>query len=58
MEIRNLIALGFGLAGFVFFLQGLGLTDFFYSFMNHDIRWSLAGIGLLIAALLLWQRKP
>lgn len=56
MDSRKLLALGLGLAGFVFFIQGLGLTNFIYSFMNNDLRWSLIGIGLMIVALILWPR--
>ncbi len=58
MTLSKLVAIGLGLMGFVYVLQGLGLTDFVRSFMNHDIRWSLIGIGLIIVALFLWQRKP
>lgn len=58
MTLRKWTILGTGLVGFVFMLQGLGLTVGLYpSLMNNDIRWSLVGIGMMIVALVLWQRK-
>jgi hypothetical protein len=58
MILAKQVAIGLGLTGFVFIVQGLGLTDFVRSAMNHDIRWTWVGIGLIIVALFLWQRKP
>jgi len=47
-----------GLTGFVFLLQGLGLTaSLFPSYMDNDLRWSLVGILAMAAAVFLWQRK-
>jgi len=58
MKLAQWIAIGLGLAGFVFVLQGLGLTVNLYpSLMNNDIRWTLVGIGMIIVALVLWQRN-
>jgi hypothetical protein len=58
MTLRRWIALGLGLMGFVYLLQGLGLTaSLVESYMNNDLRWSLVGIVEMIAALFLWQRK-
>jgi hypothetical protein len=58
MSLRKLFALGLGLMGFIFLLQGLGLTaNLFPSFMDNDLRWSLVGIVALLAALFLWPRK-
>ncbi|MBX3002383.1 MAG: hypothetical protein KF821_09765 [Anaerolineales bacterium] len=58
MSLRKLFALGLGLMGFIFLLQGLGLTaSLFPSFMDNDLRWSLVGIVALLAALFLWPRK-
>ncbi|UYN91932.1 MAG: hypothetical protein KIT70_00190 [Anaerolineales bacterium] len=58
MSLLKLIAIGLGLMGFIFLLQGLGLTASLWpSFMDNDLRWSLVGIVAMVAALLLWQRK-
>jgi len=58
MKLAQWIAIGLGLAGFVFVLQGFGLTVGLYpSFMNNDIRWTLVGIVMIIVALVLWQRN-
>lgn len=58
MSLRKLFALGLGLMGFIFLLQGLGLTaNLFPSFMDNDLRWSLVGIVALLAALFLWPRN-
>lgn len=58
MALLKLIAIGLGLMGFIFLLQGLGLTASLWpSFMDNDLRWSLVGIVAMVAALLLWQRK-
>lgn len=58
MSLRKLFALGLGLMGFIFLLQGLGLTaSLFPSFMDNDLRWSLVGIVALLAALFLWPRN-
>lgn len=58
MTLRRWFALGLGLMGFVYLLQGLGLTaSLVESYMNNDLRWSLVGIVEMIAALFLWQRK-
>lgn len=59
MTTQRWIALILGGMGFVYLLQGLGLTANLYpSFMNNDLRWSLTGIVQMAAALFLWQRKP
>lgn len=59
MSLRRWLALGLGLMGFVYLLQGLGLTaSLSDSFMNNDLRWSLVGIVEMVAALFLWQKKP
>ncbi len=58
MSLIKLFAIGLGLMGFIFLLQGLGLTASLWpSFMDNDLRWSLVGIVAMVAALLLWQRK-
>lgn len=58
MSLLKLFAIGLGLMGFIFLLQGLGLTASLWpSFMDNDLRWSLVGIVSMVAALLLWQRK-
>jgi hypothetical protein len=58
VSLRRWFALGLGLSGVVFLLQGLGPTQNLYpSFMDNDLRWSLVGIAQMIAALLLWPRK-
>lgn len=58
MSLLKLIAIGLGLMGFIFLLQGLGLAASLWpSFMDNDLRWSLVGIVAMVAALLLWQRK-
>lgn len=58
MSLRRWLALGLGLMGFVYLLQGLGLTaSLSDSFMNNDLRWSLVGIVEMVAALFLWQEK-
>lgn len=59
MSLLKLFAIGLGLMGFIFLLQGLGLTANIMapSFMDNDLRWSLVGIVAIVAALLLWQRK-
>jgi uncharacterized membrane protein len=57
MKLSKWVAIGLRLMGGVYFLQGLGLTDFYPSFMNHDIRWSLVGIVLVIISLLIWNNQ-
>lgn len=58
MSLLKLFAIGLGLMGLIFLLQGLGLTaSLFPSYMDNDLRWSLVGIVAMIAALFLWQRK-
>ncbi len=57
MKLGKWVAIGLGLMGLVYFLQGLGLTGFVPSFMNHDMRWSLVGIGLIIISLLIWNNQ-
>lgn len=58
MSLIKLFAIALGLMGFVFLLQGLGLTaSLFPSFMDNDLRWSLVGIVAMAAAVFLWQRK-
>lgn len=58
MSLLKLFAIGLGLTGFVFLLQGLGLTaSLFPSYMDNDLRWSLVGILAMAAAVFLWQRK-
>ncbi len=58
MGTRKWVAIGLGLMGLIFLLQGLGLTASLYpSSMDNDIRWSLVGIVEMIIALFLWQRK-
>jgi uncharacterized membrane protein YidH (DUF202 family) len=54
--VMKLIALGVGLAGFVFFLQGSGLFTAMPSVMNNDITWAIIGIVMMIAGLVLWRR--
>lgn len=58
MSLLKLFAIALGLTGFVFLLQGLGLTaSLFPSYMDNDLRWSLVGILAMAAAVFLWQRK-
>ncbi|HSS99587.1 MAG TPA: hypothetical protein VLK33_21275 [Terriglobales bacterium] len=58
MSIRNIVAIVLALTGLIFFFQGLGFTTTIYpSSMDNDIRWSIEGIGQIIIALLIWQRK-
>lgn len=58
MTGRRILALLMAAAGGVWFLQGVGLFTAIDSFMNYDIRWSVAGIGMVIVALLIWNQKP
>jgi hypothetical protein len=59
VSLTKWIAIGLGLMGLVYLLQGLGLTASLYpSFMDNDLRWSLVGIAEMIIAMFLWQRKP
>lgn len=59
MSLPRWAALGLGLMGFIYLLQGLGLTAGLWpSYMDNDLRWSLIGILLIIFALFLWRRKP
>lgn len=55
--ISKLIAIGVGLFGLVFFLQGTGLFTPTPSIMNNDITWAIIGIGMMIAGLVLWRRR-
>ena len=59
MSLSRWAALGLGLMGFTYLLQGLGLTASLWpSYMDNDLRWSLVGIVLMIVSIFLWQRKP
>jgi hypothetical protein len=54
---RKVVALAIGAAGAVYFLQGSGLFTIYSSFMNNDIRWAIAGIAMVIVALVLWPKN-
>jgi hypothetical protein len=55
MNIPRIFALGFGAAGLVFFLQGLGFIE--GSFMSNTDRWTVIGAGMIITAIVLWVRS-
>ena len=54
---RKLAAALLILSGTVWFFQGIGVFTAIDSFMNYDIRWSVAGFAAVIVGLWLWGRK-
>jgi hypothetical protein len=58
MTWRKAIALLLGLAGAVWFLQGIGVFTAIDSFMNYDGRWAIIGVLTVAVALALWNWTP
>jgi hypothetical protein len=58
MLVRKLLAVFLAGNGIVWFLQGTGVFTVFPSLMNNDIRWAVAGVLAVAAALLIWPRQP
>lgn len=54
---RKILAVLLALSGVVWFLQGTGVFVALPSFMNYDLRWSVAGIVAVVIALLIWPRQ-
>jgi hypothetical protein len=55
--LRKLFAAGFGAAGLIITLQGLGIYTPMPSLMYQDERWAVVGIAMIAVSYFIWPKK-